>query len=162
MKKRVKDKLPSAPHQSHQSTPQQHVNVAADQRKSVASLSNQGTQKGVHKLISLQSFDGSWNWTQSLFEVMDLQPEEVEQKLDWSAIFGNKCGGGKRDEQKKQIVATLVVVSYLHIKCLDAQEMWNLVTDKAVDWAATKLENLGGPTGKRQEEWVKAFSGIIV
>lgn len=121
----------------------------------------QATGNKVHELISLQAFDGSWVWHDFLFKIMDLPPDDVERKLDWSAIFGDQSVENKKDEEKRRVVATLVVVSYFHTKWLSEKETWELLCDKAVDWATKKIGDMGGSKQRSREEWLKLFDVVF-
>jgi hypothetical protein len=152
--RRKSKKAPGAPQQ-------QSFSIQAREMKPVSSHSPGITQDKVHELISLQSFDGSWEWKYDLFKIMDLQPEDVKAKLDWDAIFGKQDAGNKTDDQQQRVVATFVVVSYLHTKCSGRKETWELLCDKAVNWATKKIGEMGGPTGRSLDEWFKIFDKIF-
>lgn len=104
----------------------------------------------VHAVISLQLFEGSWEWTDRIFKIMNIQPKSVES-LDWSTILGMSTASGldKGDSNIRNIIATFLVALYLDTKWAEEKETWELVYDKAMGWVDSATTNLGGDISKR-------------
>jgi len=78
-------------------------------------------------LIELQQFDGSWNTSSELTD-----------------IIGIKIPAGKGKEW-----VTLLVLNWLEVKCAEEEGTWGMVAEKARNWLAT--ENSGTWEGMEAE-----------
>ncbi|PGH18356.1 hypothetical protein AJ79_00422 [Helicocarpus griseus UAMH5409] len=123
--------------------------------------SAQAPQSAVHELISLQSFDGSWQWNEDVFATMELDASSVEKTLDWSSILGKQAGVDAKDTKQRSIVATLLVMAYLHKRRADEKETWELVGDKAMNWAVQAIGEIGGRTDRSSDELLGLFDGVF-
>lgn len=123
--------------------------------------STEPSQDKVHALISLQSFEGSWQWENSIFAIMELNASEIERKLDWPSILGKQTGVDIKNTKQRSIVATLVVLAYLNTECLDEKETWELVGDKAMGWAVERIKEIGGNADRGSDELLSLFDGLL-
>ncbi|KJZ74275.1 hypothetical protein HIM_06281 [Hirsutella minnesotensis 3608] len=98
-------------------------------------------------LISLQTFDGSWNWTTELEGALILTRREAVGMVR-SVQNGNLVD---RDD----ILATLCVVAFLAREMKHQREAWELMVDKAEGW----LEEQSGQTVEKLHE-VLAKAGL--
>ncbi|KAK2808681.1 hypothetical protein FQN50_004546 [Emmonsiellopsis sp. PD_5] len=116
----------------------------------------------VRALISLQSFEGSWEWNDALFGIMELSAFGVERKLDWASVLGMGTRLNSKDTKQRTIVATLLVVAYLHKKWAAEKETWELVAEKGMGWAVEEIRKIGGSAaGKKGEELLGAFDAVF-
>jgi hypothetical protein len=76
-------------------------------------------------MIALQTFEGFWEWTQGLFEIVGVNEGDVATKMDKSL--------------DKKVVATALAVRFLEIKLAGEKESWELIVDKAMGWLEEKL-----------------------
>ena len=97
----------------------------------------------LQSLAALQSFVGSWEWSDKLEQTLGTEKRAAE---------GAAKSGGAGEEIGESVLATACVVVYLQKKLADDKDSWEMISDKAVDWlngeigqeAATKLmEALG-------------------
>jgi hypothetical protein len=95
----------------------------------------------LHELISLQTFDGSWKWTETLFAVL-----ELEHKLVKATFPG----------LEETLMATLLAVAFLEGKMSEEEGVWEMVVEKAKGW-------LEGKVGKSKytDDLAKAKKGIL-
>jgi hypothetical protein len=73
----------------------------------------------LHELISLQTFDGSWKWTETLFAVLELEDKLIKATLP---------GLGET------MMATLLAVAFLEGKMEEEEGVWEMVVEKAKGW----------------------------
>lgn len=78
----------------------------------------------LHELISLQTFDGSWKWTDTLFAVL-----ELEDKLIKATLPG----------LEETTMATLLAVAFLEGKMSEEEGVWEMVVEKAKGWLEGKV-----------------------
>ncbi|KAJ5363951.1 uncharacterized protein N7496_009664 [Penicillium cataractarum] len=93
-------------------------------------LTNQPT---VHALVRLQSFEGSWEWKQTLFDVIGCQMTDVQAqilRLLQVEDFDSEAG---------KVVATILALGFLVNKHADSKGLWELVSDKAEAWISQRL-----------------------
>ncbi|ODH27543.1 hypothetical protein ACO22_04177 [Paracoccidioides brasiliensis] len=119
------------------------------------------SQDKVHALISLQSFEGSWQWDKNLFSILDLDSSAVERNLNWAYILGIQGGIDTKNTKQKATVATLLVLAYLNKKWADERETWELVGDKAMTWAMERIREIKGHADRESDELLSLFEGIF-
>ncbi|KAF2475527.1 von Willebrand domain-containing protein [Lindgomyces ingoldianus] len=74
-------------------------------------------------LIALQTFEGFWEWSVTLFSALSINPSSTEQKMkDWSLGL------------EKRAFATALAIAYFETKLVALQGSWELVVDKARGW----------------------------
>lgn len=78
----------------------------------------------LHELTSLQKFDGSWMWTQTLFAVLELEEELVKATLPGL---------------EETMMATLLAVAFLEGKMSEDEGVWEMVVEKAKWWLEGKI-----------------------
>ena len=79
-------------------------------------------------LIALQSFEGSFQLTETFASIVAIPLADLEAKLAEMAIVTLP------DNDKKKLWATLLAVSAFEIQLKSEKEMWELVVEKARDW----------------------------
>lgn len=94
-------------------------NFAPDSADAERAKWNAQTQ--LEKLTSLQSFEGFWEWEEKLLEAVGVSEENAAQE---------KLVPGK-------LVATMLAVAYLRNVLRNEEESWELVVEKAEEWART-------------------------
>lgn len=73
----------------------------------------------MHELIFLQTFDGSWKWTEEIFVLLGLEKELVRAVL----------AGFEED-----VMTTLLAVAFLEGKTSTEEGVWEMVVEKAKRW----------------------------
>lgn len=97
------------------------------------------TSDPLQALISLQTFVGSWTWTNDLEKVL--------------GVTAKKAGDLKVAENVEgDVLATLCAVVFLKKKLADEKETWEMVVEKAEDWLREQVGDL--------EEAEKAVEGL--
>lgn len=98
---------------------------------------------GLHTLISLQTFDGYWEWQNELFHALGLDPESTQAKLQ--ARY-QELGGKNSDIFSlpvwKIILATRLVSRFLETKLSDSEDVWELLKGKADNWVQNSLNGM--------------------
>ena len=81
----------------------------------------------VHTLIALQDFDGFWNPSATLIQLLGITDEQAR-----------RFSGGAEGEEEA-IRMTALVIAFLRTKMASEKEVWELVVDKAVEWLGSVL-----------------------
>ncbi|KAK8029217.1 hypothetical protein PG991_006273 [Apiospora marii] len=87
------------------------------------------------RLVLLQSFDGSWSWTQELFSVMQWSEQSLNSK--WTAAVASKYG--KDGLGHSQVIVTACVVAWLRKEAVGEKDSWELLVEKALAWLEAQL-----------------------
>ncbi|KAM3425662.1 hypothetical protein BST61_g7606 [Cercospora zeina] len=90
----------------------------------------------LHDLIDLQSFSGSWQFSDELLQVLDI--EDLREKV-------LQAFGGCDDQD---VIATSLVVAYFEFVLKEKKDVWEMVVGKARGWLVGKL---GGDQEKVNE-----------
>ena len=100
-----------------------------------------------YELIGLQTFEGSWMWSNKLFNLLGLREQEITTSIirmydqHWdtdAAKFPNV--------EEKAVIATLLAIGYLENKHADLRRVWELLHAKADTWVTQKLQQMGDPS----------------
>ncbi|XHF98221.1 hypothetical protein AWENTII_001786 [Aspergillus wentii] len=117
----------------------------------------------VRALINLQTFEGSWEWTDPLFTILELNPAETKTNL--AKLFQDN--GKSVDDsafpqvEEATVFATLLAMGYLGTKNGDLKNIWELVYEKAEGWVRQALEKMGDE-GVVFESCKKDIMAIVV
>ena len=84
----------------------------------------QTVEEKMHELISLQMFDGSWQWVDRLCAVLHIQEDIVK-----ATLVG----------LQETVMATLLAVAFLEGKMSDQEGVWEMVVQKAKGWLEGKI-----------------------
>jgi hypothetical protein len=95
----------------------------------------------VHALVGLQTFEGNWEWTQSLFDVLGCNMADIQVRVLHLLQVENL------DTDAANILATMLATAFLLNKNSNSRSVWELVCDKAEFWVSRKLP-LVGVTGQ--------------
>lgn len=98
----------------------------------------------LEKLVSLQTFAGSWKFNDELLRILGLDPDTICQKID--AYLGAMDGGREQFtdlEKWYNVLATYLVGGFLETEASESMDEWELVKLKGVDWARKQLEIMG-------------------
>jgi hypothetical protein len=90
----------------------------------------------LHRIILLQTFDGSWKWTEEFFEALGIKSADVDMDRIHSEYSNSSaCTSGDTG----MAVATLLAIAFLKFKKNRENETWELVVQKGRRW----LESAG-------------------
>ncbi|KAJ5547755.1 hypothetical protein N7513_004989 [Penicillium frequentans] len=112
----------------------------------------------VHALIALQTFEGSWDWDQQLFDVLGIEMNEIRNKA--TALLQTF---GKRDpltRREENLIATMLAMGVLKSNYTDSKDVWELVFKKAETWALNELADMQSPVFGRFESWVSLMDEV--
>ncbi|PGH02151.1 hypothetical protein AJ80_08913 [Polytolypa hystricis UAMH7299] len=116
----------------------------------------------LYDLISLQSFEGEWDWSDKVFKLMGLKAADVQTKLNWASILGFQEGDVKeKDAAQRTLIATLLVVAFFKKKFQNDAETWELVGEKAMGLVSQRVQAMGGSIVGREEEVMRLFDGLV-
>ncbi|KAK4034553.1 von Willebrand factor type A domain-containing protein [Parachaetomium inaequale] len=104
-------------------------------------------------LVSLQLFQGSWRWEGRVLAVVGLG-KDVEGIVQRAAATQVQVGGGASD-----VLATALVLAYLEVVLGDKRDEWEMLADKAREWLAGKLTEVGEVRGV--EEYCEVVKGFL-
>jgi hypothetical protein len=82
-----------------------------------------GSSDILHALISLQKFEGCWEWEKALWTLLKVDPKKADQMAP------------KTD---KQNLATVLAITFFETKLVSEKDTWELVVEKAYDWLNSK------------------------
>ena len=98
----------------------------------------------LQRLASLQTFVGNWRWSAVLEKVLGLNQKTAEGAAKAAGL----------DQVKSDVVVTACVVAYLQKKLADDKDAWEMMADKAIDWARDQV-------GGQYDELTKAVWGLV-
>ncbi|EYE98570.1 uncharacterized protein EURHEDRAFT_408922 [Aspergillus ruber CBS 135680] len=84
-------------------------------------------------IIKLQTFDGSWNWTKELTELLSIDENNFREKLS-ARIKQNHDIELLWRQSLPNFIATMLVMRYLEQKATQDKAVWELVYEKAEGW----------------------------
>ncbi|KAK3824897.1 MAG: von Willebrand factor type A domain-containing protein [Benniella sp.] len=86
----------------------------------------QGVESGVHCIVGLQTFEGYWEWQESLLFRIGVDPvlaTEAVKKHGWDL----------------RVAATALTIVFLEKKKIDEKDAWELVVEKAKGWMEEQI-----------------------
>lgn len=86
------------------------------------------------EIIKLQTFDGSWNWTKELTDLLDIDENNFLEKLSARVKQENHDFSFLWHLSLPIVVATMLVLRYLERKATHEKAVWELVYEKAEGW----------------------------
>ncbi len=78
-------------------------------------------ESALQKLTALQNFDGSWDWTDALFEVVDVDDTRTRDAT-------------RAGKWPNTVLATALAVVYFEQKLAEEKATWELMVEKARGW----------------------------
>ncbi|KAF9905095.1 hypothetical protein BX616_001100, partial [Lobosporangium transversale] len=84
-------------------------------------------------LLSLQTFEGSWEWKPELFSCLGLKPDDVSQNLIAKGIRDNSSS------LLATFVATALSIKFFEKKLGKEKDVWDLVVQKARSWIESHI-----------------------
>jgi hypothetical protein len=77
-------------------------------------------------IVSLQTFEGNWGWTDELYKLLCINKEVVK---NFPAGLGSDSS----------IVATACVLAFLEAKMASEKDEWEMLVEKSTRWLAAQL-----------------------
>ncbi|KAJ6125282.1 hypothetical protein N7471_012599 [Penicillium samsonianum] len=103
----------------------------------------------MHELIQLQTFEGSWKWSNELFELLECNMSATIKKLATLYDSANRdIENGFPHGDEATVLATLLAMGWLLKKHMGSRGVWELVHAKASEWVRLelkKMQNQGAP-----------------
>jgi hypothetical protein len=90
----------------------------------------------VHALVGLQTFEGNWEWAQSLFDVLGYNMADIQVRV-LHLLQVESLG-----TDAANIVATVLAGAFLLNKNADSRSVWELVYDKVEFWVSKILDQV--------------------
>ncbi|KAK3824893.1 MAG: LOW QUALITY PROTEIN: von Willebrand domain-containing protein [Benniella sp.] len=93
---------------------------------SAAGTFAQGVEATVHGIVGLQTFEGYWEWQESLLSCVGVDPvlaAEAVKKHGWDL----------------RVAATALAIVFLEKKKIDEKDAWELVVEKAKGWMEEQI-----------------------
>lgn len=118
--------------------------------------STQSSSNPVHAILDLQTFQGYWEWTPAIFNLLRASMEKCHRKLvklcreaglniDDDDESCSSCS--PQDDAARNSAATVIVtflaMGALLYKNADSRDAWELVYAKADDWTQRRLRDMG-------------------
>lgn len=76
-------------------------------------------QEKIHKIICLQKFDGSWDWTANLIDIIGV-----------SSDARSSSGLGAENA----VTAAALAIAFIRFRATDDEDSWELIIEKAMNW----------------------------
>ncbi|RAH40577.1 VIT and vWA domain-containing protein [Aspergillus brunneoviolaceus CBS 621.78] len=93
------------------------------------------SRRRIYCVIDLQIFDGSWQWSPELFEVLELDESMMRKQLvRWWQQAGIQPSQTFPNCDDGSLLATVLAIEYLQGRCQDSRNIWELVCTKAERW----------------------------
>ncbi|KAJ5964239.1 uncharacterized protein N7479_004115 [Penicillium vulpinum] len=97
----------------------------------------------MHELIRLQTFEGSWMWSNELFGLLECDKSTIINKL--ATLYGiadRITEDGFQNGSEPKVLATLLAIGWLLKKHSASRAVWELVSAKASDWVSVELKRM--------------------
>ncbi|KAJ5374080.1 hypothetical protein N7517_006086 [Penicillium concentricum] len=99
--------------------------------------------KRMQELIQLQTFEGSWMWSNELFELLECDMSATITKLaTLYACAGRTIEHGFPHGDESTVLATLLAMGWLLKKHSGWRGVWELVHAKASEWVRLELKRM--------------------
>ncbi|KAJ5407892.1 hypothetical protein N7509_001775 [Penicillium cosmopolitanum] len=110
---------------------------------------------GLHALISMQTFDGYWDWNNQLLQALGLEAESAKAKLQtrYKDLAGNNSDIWGLPVWK-EVLATCLVGHFLQTQLSDSKDVWELLKEKADTWVQKSLNDLNETDRKTLRELI--------
>lgn len=108
---------------------------------------------GLHALISMQTFDGYWDWHSELLQALGLEAESVKAKLQYKDLAGDNSDIWSLPVWK-EILATCLVCHFLQTQLSDSKDVWELLKEKADIWVQKSLNEMNETDRKTLRELI--------
>ncbi|CAI7578931.1 unnamed protein product [Penicillium pancosmium] len=110
---------------------------------------------GLHALISMQTFDGYWDWNNELLQALGLEEESAKAKLQtrYKDLAGNNSDIWSLPVWK-EVLATCLVGHFLQTQLSDSKDVWELLKEKADTWVQKSLNDLNETDRKPLRELI--------
>lgn len=112
----------------------------------------------VHALIALQTFEGSWDWDQQLFDVLGIEMNEIRNKV--TPLLQTFGKGDPLTGREENLIATMLAMGVLKSNYKDSKDVWELVFKKAETWVLNELADMQSPVFGRFESWLPLMDEI--
>jgi hypothetical protein len=96
----------------------------------------------LQSLIALQTFEGFWEWSKDLFDIVRVKEGNAAAKMDKGL--------------DKKVVATALAVRFLEIKLSVEKESWELIVEKAMGCLEMQLGS-----EEKVKEVLKMVDGLL-
>jgi hypothetical protein len=94
-------------------------------------------------IARLQTFTGSWAWTDDLFFLFELDPTKVITDISGKQDALRALGATDKTvvlaTTTSVELATAVVLAMLQLKLADQKDEWEMIADKAMNWLGSQL-----------------------
>ncbi|RAK70899.1 VIT and vWA domain-containing protein [Aspergillus fijiensis CBS 313.89] len=102
------------------------------------------SSRRIYCVIDLQIFDGSWQWSPELFEVLELDESMMRRQLmRWWQQAGIQPSQTFLNCDDGSLLATVLAIEYLQGRCQDLRYIWELVCTKAERWLDERTRAMG-------------------
>ncbi|KAK1574623.1 vault protein inter-alpha-trypsin [Colletotrichum navitas] len=82
-----------------------------------------------YALVSMQEFSGYWVWSDKLFAVLGVSPQDVKSTVEQTV----------QGSQGPIASSTAAVVAFLRKRLVDERDSWEMMEEKAVAWLEAEL-----------------------
>ena len=93
------------------------------------------------KIVTLQQFSGAWEWNDDLLNTLGLGALAVKFPDSHPELAHH---------YRTNILSTVLVLLFLHQSLSSRKSEWEMLTEKAMDWAKKELESGGEKRGVRE------------
>jgi len=107
--------------------------VLSTLRSQKAEKEEGSVDKGIaalHGLISLQTFEGFWEWKDDLFRACGVTEKDVDAKYEAWMV-------------EKNVLATALAIRYLEVALKKEKDTWELIVEKGKTWVQSKIGDEG-------------------
>jgi hypothetical protein len=95
----------------------------------------------LNKLIQLQTFEGYWEMSNALLQILSLDPStaRVNIQTDYDSPAGIEMKEVSAVEKWSRLIATSLVCRFLETNEAESHDVWELVKVKADGWVQAEI-----------------------
>jgi hypothetical protein len=95
----------------------------------------------LNKLIQLQTFEGYWEMSNALLQILSLDPStaRVNIQTDYDSLAGIEMKEVSAVEKWSRLIATSLVCRFLETNEAESHDVWELVKVKADGWVQAEI-----------------------
>ncbi|KAJ5761786.1 von Willebrand factor type A [Penicillium nucicola] len=102
----------------------------------------------LNKLILLQTFEGYWEMSDALLQIMSLDPRTVYGNIqtNYDLLAGSEASKASAVDEWSRLIATSLVCRFLETNEAESQDVWELVKVKADGWVQAEIKAMTTPS----------------
>ncbi|KAJ6183734.1 hypothetical protein N7519_005035 [Penicillium mononematosum] len=115
------------------------------------------------KLIQLQTFEGYWEMSDALLQVVSLDPStaRVNIQTDYDSLAGIETNEVSAVEKWSRLIATSLVCRFLETNEAESHDVWELVKVKADGWVQAEIAAMATTDRELVTKLIERFGSLF-